>query len=256
MTQATDEQTFLSEYNPLSFEKVSVTTDVLIFSISDITTTNYRKLPEKKMSVYLMKRSSFPFKDKWSLAGGFVDPKETLVETATKVLKQKMDIDNLYLEQLCTFDAVDRDPRMRILSVAYMALINRQELPANVQQSEHWFNIVQQDNALVLQNESNPDLVIHLSDKQSLAFDHADIILTGLTRLKNKIEYTDLVFHLLSEEFTLTELQNVYEAILGKKLLAPAFRRVIKPRVEATGHFTAGSGHRPSALFRYKGTYL
>ena len=256
MTQVIDEKTFLAEYNPVSFEKVSITTDVLIFSISDITTTNYRKLPEKKMSVYLLKRSDFPFKDKWSLAGGFVDPKETLAQTATQVLKRKMNIDNLYLEQLCTFDDPERDPRMRILSVAYMALINRRELPADVQHGDHWFNIVRQGESLVLQNEQNPSLLIDLSDKQSLAFDHADIILTGLNRLKNKIEYTDLVFHLLSEEFTLTELQNVYEAILGKKLLAPAFRRVIKPRVEATGHFTAGSGHRPSALFRYKGTDL
>lgn len=248
-----EERSFLDSYDSSVFEKVSVTTDILVFSISDITTTNYRKLPEKKMSVYLTQRTQFPFKDKWSLAGGFVNPKETLVETAMGVLKRKMGIDELYLEQLYTFDAPNRDPRMRILSVAYMALLNRKDLPENARQESLWFNIIRDGEKILLQNECRPEIILDLSDKQSLAFDHADIILTGLNRLQNKIEYTDLAFHLVSQEFTLTELQNVYEAILGKKLLAPAFRRVIKPMVEATGNFTAGSGHRPSALFRYKG---
>ena len=134
-----------------------------------------------------------------------------------------------------------------------MALVNRQELPLHIQASHNWFNIHQTESGLVLQNEQNAHLIINLSDEKSLAFDHADIIQVGLNRLKNKIEYTDLAFHLVADEFTLTELQNVYEAILGKKLLAPAFRRVIKSRVKPTGKTTTGSGHRPSALFCYDG---
>ena len=101
-------------------------------------------------------------------------------------------------------------------------------------------------------NENNPSIEVDLNTPSALAFDHHEIIKVGLERLKNKIEYTDLAFHLVPNEFTLTELQNVYEAVLGKKLLAPAFRRTIKSKVIETGNMTSGSGHRPSALFKYK----
>ncbi len=253
MVDLNAEQDFLNSYDPNRFAKISLTTDLLIFSISDIKTTNYRKLPEKKMSVFLMQRDCFPFKDKWSLAGGFVDPSDTLETTAKNVLKRKIHIENLYLEQLYTFDNPTRDPRMRIVSVAYMALVNRQELPDELQQTDNWFTINRHNGKLILTNENKPDLSFDLSQADCLAFDHADIIKTGLMRLKNKIEYTDLAFHLLPNEFTLTEMQNVYEAILGKKLLAPAFRRVVKSQVTATGNMTGGLGHRPSALYRYNG---
>lgn len=246
------EKEFLKAYDSSVFEKLSVATDLLIFSISDLKTDNYRKLPEKIMSVFLTSRNQFPFKNMWSLAGGFIAPMESPEETAKRVLKDKIHLDDLYLEQLYTFGAVQRDPRTRIISIAYMALVERSELPLPLQAADNWFNIIRTDSSLILQNENNPDLKIDLIDPNALAFDHAKIIKVGLERLKNKIEYTDLAFHLVPNEFTLTELQNVYEAILGKKLLAPAFRRVIKSQVDATGNTTSGSGHRPSALFCYK----
>ncbi len=246
------EKTFLKTYDSSVFEKVSVTTDLLVFSISDLKTNNYRKLSEKVMSVFLTNRDQFPFKGCWSLPGGFVGVKETLEETAKRVLREKIHLDDLYLEQLYTFGSIERDPRMRILSVAYMALVERSDLPNSLQQSDNWFNIQREEGSLLLKNENNPEIVFDLSKKDELAFDHADIISVGLERLKNKIEYTDLAFHLVPNEFTLTELQNVYEAVLGKKLLAPAFRRTIKSKVVETGNMTSGSGHRPSALFEYK----
>ena len=248
------EKEFLKSYDSSVFEKLSVATDLLIFSISDVKTDNYRKLPEKIMSVFLTNRDQFPFKDAWSLAGGFVQPKESLEETVSRVLKEKVHADDLYVEQLYTFGNVNRDPRTRIISVSYMALVERSDLPIGLQQSDSWFNILKENGKLILQNENNPDLKLDLSVENALAFDHASIIKVGLDRLKNKIEYTDLAFHLVPDEFTLTELQNVYEAILGKKLLAPAFRRVMKSRVEPTGKTTSGSGHRPSVLFKYKPT--
>ncbi len=246
------EKEFLKSYDSSTFEKLSVATDLLIFSISDLKTDNYRKLSEKIMSVFLTNRTQFPFKDMWSLAGGFIAPMESPEETAKRVLRDKIHLDDLYLEQLYTFGAVQRDPRTRIISIAYMALIERSELPLSLQNADNWFNIIRKDSGLVLQNENNPSIEIDLVDSNALAFDHAKIIKVGLERLKNKIEYTDLAFHLVPSEFTLTELQNVYEAVLGKKLLAPAFRRVIKSQVKATGNTTSGSGHRPSALFCYK----
>ena len=251
MLQNEAEKAFLKSYDSSVFEKLSVATDLLVFSISYVKTNNYRKLPEKIMSVFLTSRDQFPFKNMWSLAGGFVGPLESPEETAKRVLKQKIHLEDLYLEQLYTFGDVGRDPRTRIISIAYMALIDRNDLPLHLQQSDCWFNILREEGKLVLQNENNPELRIDLNDPNALAFDHTKIIKVGLERLKNKIEYTDLAFHLVPDEFTLTELQNVYEAILGKKLLAPAFRRVIKSKVQETGNVTSGSGHRPSALYRY-----
>ncbi len=253
MTTNKDEKQFLNTYDSAQFDKISLTTDLLVFSISDVKTTNYRKLAEKKMSVFLINRDQFPFKDKWSLPGGFVRPTDTLEETAKRVLQDKVKINNLYFEQLYTFGAIDRDPRMRIVSVAYMALVNRRDLPGNLQHADNWFTVNRQNNTIILTNENNPELRFDLSHDGGLAFDHTTIIQTGLNRLKNKVEYTDLAFHLLPTEFTLTELQNVYEAVLGKKLLAPAFRRAVKSRVTATGNMTGGLGHRPSALYQYTG---
>ena len=134
--------------------------------------------------------------------------------------------------------------KLRVAVIGTGMIANSAHFPA--------LNILREEGKLVLQNENNPQLRIDLNDPNALAFDHTKIIKVGLERLKNKIEYTDLAFHLVPDEFTLTELQNVYEAILGKKLLAPAFRRVMKSRVEATGKTTSGSGHRPSVLFKYK----
>ena len=85
-----------------------------------------------------------------------------------------------------------------------------------------------------------------------LAFDHPQVILSGLERLRNKVSYTDIVFNMMPELFTLSELQQVYEVILGKKLLDPAFRRIIADKVEKTDKMKTGGGHRPSVLFKYK----
>ena len=85
-----------------------------------------------------------------------------------------------------------------------------------------------------------------------LAFDHAKVIVSGISRLKNKVSYTDIVFNMMPEDFTLGELQQVYEVILDKKLLDPAFRRIIKDKVVKTDKVKTGGGHRPSILFQYK----
>ena len=245
MTEYKDEKEFLNKYDSSKFENLAVTTDLLIFAISDLNTGNYRKLNQKKMSVYLVKREQFPNKDKLSLPGGFVEANASLDDSALKVLKQKTKLDEIYLEQLYTFGDVNRDPRMRIISVAYMALINKQGL--SLDNDENWFTIINDNNEIYLENEHNSNNRISINE---LAFDHKTIIEAGLDRLKNKIEYTDLAFHLLPKEFTLSELQAVYETILGKSLLAPAFRRIIKQKVEKTGNIKQGSGHRPSAFYK------
>lgn len=267
----TSEEEFLRDYDSSKFDKLSMTTDILILSVSDENTGNYRKLTEKKFSVLLVKRENYPFKDKWCLPGGFIKIDEDLEDAARRVLKDETNLDNIYIEQLFTYGAPDRDPRMRIVSTTYMSLIDKNRLDTSITKNASWFNInYMEDNKSIyvtLNNDNEEikfvikkvlrdkstdryDYIIDKNDK--LAFDHARVIVAGISRLKNKIEYTDIVFNMMPRYFALGELQQVYEVILGKKLLAPAFRRIIAGKVKKTEKVKTGGGHRPSQLFEYK----
>lgn len=266
------EEEFLKNYDSSSFEKLSMTSDILILSVSNQETTNYRKNDRKMMSVLLVKRDDYPYKDKWCLPGGFLDPKtETLEECAKRVLKRETNLSNIYLEQLYTYDGVNRDPRMRIVSTAFVALIDREKLTEKVENAS-WFDVVllEEENNVVDITLDNGIETIHISiekvlkekttdryqfitkKNKDLAFDHDLVILAGLERIRNKINYTDIVFNMMPEYFTLGELQQVYEVILNKKLLDPAFRRIIANKVIKTNKMKTGEGHRPSYLFKYK----
>ena len=266
------EEEFLKDYNPDNFERLSMTTDILIFSVSSEEDSNYRKTDKKKMSILLVKRDSYPFKGKWCLPGGFIKIDENLDEAPKRILKNETGIDNIYLEQLYTFGDVKRDPRMRIVSTSYMALVDKNRLEGNLSENASWFDIVfyEEDNKFVdivldngqtsisfkieknLREKTTDRYSFKIVENQSLAFDHPVVILSGMERLKNKLEYTDIVFNMMPELFTLGELQQVYEVILNKKLLDPAFRRIIADKVEKTNKMKTGGGHRPSYLFKYK----
>lgn len=267
----TSEEAFLKDYDSSIFEKLSMTTDILIMSVSSEETGNYRKLTEKKFSILLVKRDNYPFKDKWCLPGGFVGIDETLDEAAKRVLKNETNLKDIYIEQLYTFSDVKRDPRMRVVSTSYMALVDKNRLNEKLCPNASWFNVfmLEDDKSyhVTLDNGNEQirfvvgkklrDLTTDRYDfkvlkNEKLAFDHPLVIISGLERLKNKIEYTDIVFNMMPEYFTLGELQQVYEVILNKKLLDPAFRRIIANKVEKTTKVKTGEGHRPSALFRYK----
>jgi len=266
------EEEFLKNYNPNDFERLSMTADILIFSVSNEEEQNYRKTDKKKMSILLVKRDNYPFKDKWCLPGGFVSIDENLDDAPKRILKNETNLDNIYLEQLYTFGEVNRDPRMRIVSTSYMALVDKNRLNENISNNASWFDITFYDDKdnivdIVLDN-SNTTISFKIEKilrerttdrytfktikNDSLAFDHPLVILSGMERLRNKLEYTDIVFNMMPELFTLGELQQVYEIILGKELLDPAFRRIIADKVEKTDKMKTGGGHRPSALFRYK----
>ena len=266
-----DEEDFLKHYDSRQFDKLSMTTDVLIFSVSSEKQNNYRKLSDKFFSVLLVKRNNYPFKDKWCLPGGFIKIDETTEEAAKRILKEETNLHDIYLEQLYTFDGVKRDPRMRIISTAYMSLIDKNRLMDKLPNNASWFNmqILEDEKEMCLDFDNGIDhftvvvgkLLKELTtDRYSyfvkkndiLAFDHPLVIASGISRLKNKLEYTDIVFNMMPEYFTLGELQQVYEVILGKELLDPAFRRIIAKKTEKTDKIKTGEGHRPSFLFRYK----
>ena len=272
MKEYKSEEEFLKNYDSSIYEKLSMTSDIVVLSVSSKNTNNYRKTDKKMMSILLVKRKDYPYKGKWTLPGGFMDPKsETLEECARRVLKKETNISNIYLEQLFTFDSIDRDPRMRVVSTSFIALIDKNRLKSHVEHAS-WFDIIsiEEKDKIVNVTLSNGEDVIDFSikkekrkgsidrynfiskDNKYLAFDHDKVILAGIERIKNKINYTDIVFNMMPEYFTLGELQQVYEVILNKKLLDPAFRRIIANKVEKTEKMKTGEGHRPSYLFRYK----
>ena len=266
------EEEFLKDYRIKNYKQLSMTTDILIISVSEEHTGNYRKNTTKKMSILLVKRHDYPYKNKWCLPGGFINPEtETLEECAKRILKTETNLSKIYLEQLYTFDGIDRDPRCRVISASYMALVDKNRLSDKINPNASWFNVTlyEDKNNLISVVLDNDDEVIkftikktlrelstdrysfEIKENEKLAFDHPLVIASGIERLRNKLNYTDIVFNMMPEYFTLGELQQVYEVILGKKLLDPAFRRIIANKVEKTDKMKTGGGHRPSALFKY-----
>lgn len=185
------------------------------------------------LKVLLVKRLIPPFKGQCAIPGGFVLDREDLDQAALRELQEETSVSDVYLEQLYSFGGLKRDPRGRVISVAYFALISADRpLNAGSDAAEaNWFPV----NAL-----------------PELAFDHAGILEYALERLRNKLEYTTVGFQLLPEKFTLTQLQEVYEAILEKKLDKRNFRRkmaqlkILKPLKEYQY-----AGRRPAQLFRF-----
>ena len=265
------EEEFLKNYDPSQYDRIALTVDILVLSISDEEVSNYRKTSKKHMSVLLVKRDNYPFKDKWCLPGGFVDVNEELEKCPARILERETNIRNIYLEQLYTFGGVHRDPRMRVVSTSYMALIDKNRLDYKLNENTSWFNVSyeEEDNVVTVYLDNGEDRMsfkikktlkdlstdrykFDIVENNSIAFDHPLVILAGIERLKNKVGYTDIVFNMMPEYFALGDLQQVYEVILNKKLLDPAFRRIIADKVEKTDLVKTGGGHRPSALFKYK----
>ena len=224
------EKEFLRHYHPEEYTPISITVDAIVFGVMKDATDNYRKLDKQSLKILLVKREQYPYKDYYSLPGGFVGEQETLEDTLRRVLISKTGLADIYSEQLYTFGSVERDPRMRIVSCAYISLV---DIGKTKTAGAEWFSIED-------------------ACRMTLAFDHNLMIDEALKRLRGKINYTDIVFHMMPPEFTISELQEVYELILGKKLLPAAFRKTISEKLEDTGKMTSNAGHRPSRIFRHR----
>lgn len=252
---------------------VTMSSSIVIISVSDEDVNNYRKNSKKKMSILLIRKQDEPYKGRWSLPFGYLDnKKETLEECARKVLKDEINLSDIYIEQLYTFDNPNRDPQMRTISTSFISLVDKNRLKNSSNKNASWFDVIniEEKDSIVTITLSNNNEIIDFKIKKVLrekttdryefiehenkylAFDDTIVILSGIERLKSKLNYTDIVFNMMPEYFTLGELQQVYEVILGKKLLDPAFRRIITNKVEKTNKMKTGGGHRPSALFKYK----
>jgi len=188
-----------------------------------------------ELKVLLIQRALEPFKGKWALPGGFVHVEETLDDAARRELVEETGLEDIYLEQLYTFGSVKRDPRERVVSVAYYALVKLSDHKAKAATDAaeaKWFPV---------------------SQLPKLAFDHADIVALALTRLQGKVRYQPIGFELLPPKFTLSDLQHLYEAILGAELDKRNFRKKVLSfgLLVALNESQVGGRHRPAQLFRF-----
>lgn len=222
-----------SSYDPRSFPPFAVTVDIVVLSVSDV------------LEVLLVERGSDPFLGASALPGGFVLPNESLESAAARELEEETgvgadELPGVHLEQLASFGAADRDPRMRVVSVAYLALSPTQPLPTagSDAAAARWIPVAE-----ALSSE--------------LAFDHRQIVEVGVERARAKLEYTTLASTLAGPEFTLGELQHIYEATWGRELERANFRRKVLATpgfVEPTGDRRRGrGGGAPAATYRAAG---
>jgi 8-oxo-dGTP diphosphatase len=232
---SSDEREFLQVYDASHFEKPSVTVDVVILTVHD-----------NLLKVLLVKRLEHPFKDSWSLPGGFVGIHESLDEAAARVLEQKGQLKGVFLEQLYTFGGVKRDPRMRIISVSYYALIEYEQITESSNLGLFQVNFDEKKNIVMIKDSAKK---VH-----ALAFDHAEILATAIKRIRGKLEYAPLGFELLPERFTLRQLQEVHETILDKSLNKDSFRRKVlaSGMIKATGKLETGKDFRPAELYTFQ----
>ncbi len=220
------EEEYLKTYNPNKYEKPSVTTDILIFTVNE----------NHELELLLIKRGGHPYKGKWAIPGGFVNMTESLDDGARRELKEETGLSGDYhLEQLYTFGGVNRDPRMRVISVAYMALIPKPALlprAGDDAAEAMFFRVSINDRELQLVGENKT-----LLTAKDLTFDHEEIIRTAWKRLAGKLDYTDLAFEFLNNknDFTLGELRGIYECIKGQTIDAGNFAKMFKSKYLNTG---------------------
>jgi len=176
---------------------IKIAADIIIFAITDLT-----------LKILLIKRKYQPFAGLWAIPGGFVEENESLEDAARRELREETGLTDIYLEQLYTFGDPNRDPRGRVISISYFAVVaEAKSVKGGTDAAEaQWFPV---------------------SDLPYLAFDHQRIVLYAIERLRNKLEYTTVGFSLLGEKFTLTQLQQVYEAVFNKSLDKRNFRRKV-----------------------------
>ena len=210
----------------MEYPKPAVTVDIIIFTVKD-----------DELKVLLVKRGIEPFKNMWAIPGGFIHMNETLDEAAKRELFEETGVRDIYLEQLYTFGDVERDPRERVITVSYFALVksDKVNLKASTDVIEvDWFSMWK---------------------LPKLAFDHKKILEYSLKRLRWKLEYTSVAFQLLPKEFTLSELQQIYEIVFARAFDKRNFRKKLFSLdiVEETGRMQEGVPNRPAMLYRFKG---
>ncbi|HEX8629139.1 MAG TPA: NUDIX domain-containing protein [Catenuloplanes sp.] len=214
-----DERAFLARYDPRAFPPVAVTVDVVVLTVR-----------QGQLSVLLVRRAGHPHRGRWALPGGFVGAREGLDDAARRELAEETGLTHhAHLEQLASYGDPDRDPRLRVISVAYLAMVADLPRPTagtDADDARFW-----------------PVADLTGADRPTLSFDHDRILADAVDRARAKLEYTSLATTFLEEPFTIADLRRVYEAVWGVELHPANFRR----KVLATPGFVVPTGReRPT----------
>ena len=206
------------------FARAAVTVDCVVFGLDD-----------EDLKVLLIRRDLPPFEDKWALPGGFVRLDETLDEAARRELQEETSLERVFLEQLYTFGGIDRDPRERVITVAYYALVRLS------------------DHRVQAATDARDAVWFAMDDLPPLAFDHDQLLETAHQRLQGKVRYQPIGFELLPPKFTLTQLQKLYEIVLGRVLDKRNFRKKIQGMgiLEELDEVEKDVAHRAARLYRF-----
>jgi len=256
------------DYDITKYDRPSVAADIVVFTARSMDRESYRHLAKPQLSVLLVRRKEEPFIGMPALPGGFCCREETIEETAERKLKEKTGLGAQPLSLLCNLSRLGRDPRGWIISCCYWTLLPYSQTITAANAEWYAVSLEKQERSYLLTltdddgNEYRSEVSLSSTNElynqaseasirqNSLAFDHAEIIVRALLQLRNSLDQPYAAFRLLPEEFTLTDLQQIYEVILDRKLLMANFRRKIQSYVEETGQIESGAGHRPSKLFR------
>ena len=234
---AETEAEFLATYDDQAFDRLSVAVDVVLMTVH-----------ADALQVALLERPDHPDRGRLALPGTFVGIDESLDGAAERLIAEKVDLSGLFLEQLYTFGAPQRDSRMRIVSVAYYALVNPERVKDLV--GELRLEPIE----VPWGGETGGPVEVGSADATAkLAFDHADVIGMAVKRIRGKLSYAPIGYQLLPARFTLRRLQHVHETVLGNPVNKDSFRRrmLASGDLEATGTLEAEVGHRPAELYRF-----
>ncbi len=261
------EEEFLAQYNPGDYKRPSVTTDILVLGMAP---------KHKNLRILLIKRGDHPFMNCWALPGGFIEENETAFQAAKRELEEETGLKQAYLDQIYTFTKPGRDPRMWVMSIAYLALVSNLEEVNGSDDADDaaWFDLVFSEDRITLRSDeknvsieyalkeetfnnaaiSYKNYIPSLKSKERLAFDHVEIIIEAMKKLREGFDYSDKLFCLMPEAFTMAELRSTYRAVMSKDVYKATLKGFVDNKIEPTGHTRKSdvTNGRQSTEYRFR----